>query len=309
MCDSISDVTHYPPPQDFIDGSPGHLLQRATKAPTIHLVGVLMAYQRVHYAVQMLRMAACNLQADAYSFASAGLCRDALDISLRNEWIFAAASPDAMLGRMAASFMTGRLTDFHESRALLISEFTREVVPALPTALTPSVIAAELTAAGIAYKESSTGEITHILGEPTRITIAGRNGVANQIDPIQVNRYRALSSFSHGEAAQAASRIFLDHLDEGKERGTIPMYHDIPMLIAILGSTGDTARLLTRGLYSHLGWNPGRVDRAATEVEKECRRLLRLFLRGKITVHGHAYGAIRPDPFLSGRRDQSTLQC
>lgn len=56
MCDSISDVTHYPPPQDFIDGSPGHLLQQATKAPTIHLVGVLMAYQRVHYVVQMLRV-------------------------------------------------------------------------------------------------------------------------------------------------------------------------------------------------------------------------------------------------------------
>ncbi|MEJ7648155.1 MAG: hypothetical protein WKF57_03745 [Nakamurella sp.] len=299
MIDAASDVQHYPPPQVFAEGSEAAAFASSLATDQlrqVHLRGVAVAYARVHYVVQTLRMVTDKFNHDPWTFNVAGPCRDALDIGIRNARIFRAPSPESMLSRFASLFAEpGKRQQFDEARKELLGQFVKGgVAPAVPAYGTRALTAA-LDSGRISWELDKPGtRIAKIGGERTEVNVTE---IAREIDPDLATRYRVLSSFTHGEPAQTDSRLGFDALQEGAERGRLPAFADVPLLLAVVGTTARSLTLAAGGLYDHLAWGTPkltqarRISMAGAVVTKKIERLIRLAQRGRFVHPGaHNYG-------------------
>lgn len=268
---AVADVANYPPPQSPLPDSPAAALDRMLPAGVdLFLKGRVMTYSRVHRVVGLTRLTARLIENMPFSDTTADLARNALDVGLRNEWIYRAPSTDLMLARMGREFSES--LEMPALRAQFVSEFTSTKVDPGPDGNDAEWLRNQLKLLAIPTQENASGtRWISIGGEPTRLPVSGSNGIAG-IAGVAGNamaaRYRYLSGYSHGLASQTVGRLKIDELGPAASRGKVPFDIDPVVLGAIIGSFADSCELVARGLYRQLGWALGAIEQAARDLRQ-----------------------------------------
>ena len=278
LCAAVAEAaTANPPPQVLVPGSPAAALAQ-TLPPTLelHRYGLILAYSRVNYVLHITRLAARLFQNNPFSYAAADLARNALEIGLRNAWIFNTPDHHIMLARMAGDF--SQSVPMSALRTQFIAAFTDQPVTPTPMLTDTAWIRGQIDLLGMdSVENADSGRWKSFAGEPESPNLTGNKGtpgIAEQLNPIYATRYRYLSGFTHGLADQMSGRTDVANLDDAATRGKIGVNVDFQTLIGIYGSFADSCSLAAAGLYEHLGWNIDGITAAANELTGAAKQLM-----------------------------------